>query len=161
MSMCGIPTQQCSGETGAQDGSLYFSINSFVEDKRSRLWHFPACCLFNFPSASLPLLSKGTSACFGEQGRRLDLCHLGPQSQSMDPVGRKERRLTNGPRKWNENKQSAESKAVLPRQSRQWHTQTGRATHRGQPVTSSIASTQGSDSWLPCLYVVSCSSHTL
>lgn len=91
MSMCQIPTQQCSGETGTHDRSLYFSINSFVEDKRARLWHFPACYLFNFPSASLPLPSKGTSACGGGEGKEAGSAPPGSAIAEHGSSGKKEK----------------------------------------------------------------------
>lgn len=101
------------GRQAGKDPFSFATINTFVEDESSRLWHFPTCYLFSFPSASLPLPSKGTSACTWEKGRRLDVSHVGLQSQSTGSRGKKGEKANKWAENWNEDKQSAESKAVF------------------------------------------------
>lgn len=102
------------GRQEGKDPFLFFMFNTFVENERSRVWHFPTCYLFNFPSAYLPLPSKGTSACMWEKGRRLDVSHLGLPSRSMGSRGQKGWKTDKWSESWNEDKQSARSKAVFP-----------------------------------------------
>ena len=150
MNMYQAPTHQSSGKTRRHRALLFFTFNIFVEDERSRLWHFPTCYLFNFPSASLPLPSKGTSACMWEKGRRLDVSHRGLQSWSMGARGKKGEETNKWSKSWNEDKQSAESKAVFPFIST-WPGKAGSGVYkqpephvyRKQLVTASIQNTQG------------------
>lgn len=83
--------------------------------KRARLWHFPACYLFNFPSASFTIAFQRNMCCIaGRRKGRLDLCHLGLQSQTLGSRLREGRKTNKWSRKWNEDQQSVKNKAVFP-----------------------------------------------